>query len=85
MTSDRKKPGVAFWATVVVVVTLVAYPLSFGVAEWLDGRDWLPEWTVPPLRIAFWPILSLYNNGPEPAREAIYWYVRLWNPRAAGP
>ena len=30
MTSDRNKPGVAFWATVVVVVVLVAYPLSFG-------------------------------------------------------
>ena len=30
MTANRKKPGVAFWATVVVVVVLVAYPLSFG-------------------------------------------------------
>ena len=27
MTEDRKKPGVAFWATVVVVAVL-AYPLS---------------------------------------------------------
>jgi hypothetical protein len=31
--TDRKKPGVAFWATVVVVVLLVAYPLSFGPAS----------------------------------------------------
>jgi len=30
MTSSRKKPGAAFRATVVVVVLLVAYPLSFG-------------------------------------------------------
>jgi hypothetical protein len=29
MTLSRKKPGVAFWATVVVVVALVEYPLSF--------------------------------------------------------
>ena len=29
MTSDRKKPGVAFWAMVVVVVALLAYPASF--------------------------------------------------------
>jgi hypothetical protein len=36
MTPDRKKPGVAFWATVVVVV---AYPLSFGPACWLADRD----------------------------------------------
>jgi asparagine N-glycosylation enzyme membrane subunit Stt3 len=38
MTSDRKKPGVAFWATVVVVVVLVAYPLSFGPACWISSR-----------------------------------------------
>jgi hypothetical protein len=31
MTSHRK-PGVAFWATVVLVVALVGYPLSFGPA-----------------------------------------------------
>ena len=36
--SDRKKPGVAFWATVVVVVALVAYPLSFGPACWITSR-----------------------------------------------
>src|SRR5262245_26852625 len=30
MTPPHKKPGVAFWATVVVVVALMAYPLSSG-------------------------------------------------------
>jgi hypothetical protein len=35
MTPSRNKPGVAFWATTVVVVVLVAYPLSFGPACWL--------------------------------------------------
>ena len=39
MASNRKKPGVAFWATVVVVVALVAYPLSFGPACALCDRD----------------------------------------------
>jgi hypothetical protein len=38
MTSDRKKPSVAFWATVGLVVVLVAYPLSFGQACWLSSR-----------------------------------------------
>jgi hypothetical protein len=37
MTSDRKKPGVAFWATVVLVAVLVGYPLSFGPACWLTS------------------------------------------------
>jgi hypothetical protein len=37
MTSDRKKPGVAFWASVVVVVVLV-YVGSFGPACWIASR-----------------------------------------------
>ena len=36
--TDRTKPGVAFWATVVVVAGLVAYPLSFGPACWVSSR-----------------------------------------------
>ncbi len=38
MASDRKKPGVAFWTTVVAVVVLVAYPLSIGPAFWITSR-----------------------------------------------
>ncbi|HEY2253667.1 MAG TPA: hypothetical protein VGH74_21485, partial [Planctomycetaceae bacterium] len=34
--ADRKKPAVAFWTTVVVV--LVGYPLSFGPACWISSR-----------------------------------------------
>ena len=37
MIEARKKPGMAFWATVVVVVVLL-YPLSFGPAVWLAAR-----------------------------------------------
>jgi hypothetical protein len=37
-SSSPKKPGVAFWATVVVVAVLVGYPLSFGPACWLTDR-----------------------------------------------
>jgi hypothetical protein len=37
MTSDRKKPGLAFCATVVVVAVLVGYPLSFGPACWITS------------------------------------------------
>ena len=35
---DHKKPGVAFWATVGLVVILVVYPLSFGPACWISTR-----------------------------------------------
>ena len=42
MTTDRKKPGVAFWATVVVVVLLALSLLGFAAMVWLDFRG-LPE------------------------------------------
>ena len=40
--SRRKHPSAAFWATVVVVVGLVAYPLSVGPACWLVDRGMFP-------------------------------------------
>src|SRR5579863_2499733 len=38
MTSDCKKPGVGFWATVVLVVGPVLYALSVGPACWISSR-----------------------------------------------
>ncbi len=35
--TDRKKPGVAFWATVLVIVLLVGYLLSIRPATWIIG------------------------------------------------
>ena len=58
--TDRKKPGVTFWATV-VVVGLVLYVLSFVPACWLCDRDALSErlvyWTYRPLATA-----SIYSG-----------------------
>ena len=44
-----KQPGVAFWATVVVVVVLVAYPLSVGLAFWLVDSGLISERSVSPV------------------------------------
>jgi hypothetical protein len=38
MSDDRKKPGLAFWATVVLVAVLM-YPISFGPACWVSLRN----------------------------------------------
>jgi hypothetical protein len=48
MTS-RRKPGVACWATVVVVAGLAGYALSFGpaVARLISRPRRLPKVTVP--------------------------------------
>lgn len=75
MTSNRKKPGMAFWAIAVVVVALVLYPLSFGPACWWfsnpepHSRGFAPR--------IFWPMGWVATNGPEPCRRAIRWYALL--------
>ncbi len=75
--TPRKQPGVAFWATVVVVVVLLAYPLSFGPSCWWFTRPIaLPESVsayvearrAPPL---YQPIAWVAENGPSPIRFAI--------------
>ncbi len=36
--TDRKKPGVAFWTTVTLVVLLVGYPLAIGPCMYATER-----------------------------------------------
>jgi hypothetical protein len=45
--TGRKKPGVAFWTTMVVVILLIGYPLSFGPACWIASRIWVGRLLVP--------------------------------------
>jgi len=71
-TISRKKPGVAFWATVVLVVAL-AYPVSFGPACWKKkgrkkgpGRPGQDILECPLFSLAFGPacwITSRTNSG----------------------
>ena len=76
--TDRKKPGVAFWASVVVVVILaVAYPLSIGPACWLANRDVLPAWTDSAVKALYSPLMWCASNS-ETASDAYAWYVGFW-------
>jgi hypothetical protein len=68
MTSDRKKPGVAFWATVVVVVVLVVYPLSLGPACWLIHRRIIP---MRPTAQVYEPVLGNLHKAPHWTRDLI--------------
>jgi hypothetical protein len=72
--SDHKKPGVAFWATVVLVVKLVAYPLSIGPVSWISSRATV---LVPAVELAYLPILRVWDKCPEPVSDFLHWYTQL--------
>ena len=80
MTPDRKKPGVAFWATV-VVTCLMLYVLSIGpVCRYsaMQNRDglWYPDWFDP----VYWPVGWCAADERSFANRTLSWYVRLWLP-----
>jgi hypothetical protein len=73
--TDRKKPGVGFWATVVVVVGLL-YVASFGV--WCRFNRGGPGIIKAASYIwPYYPMFWLMDNGPAPVKSAIRSYV-VW-------
>src|SRR5262245_25605813 len=77
MSEDRKRPGVAFWATVMVVVG-VAYVLSIGPAHSEAADEWLGDGAKAAVRQFYWPINWLCQNGPPSIKRVIEGYVSLW-------
>ena len=80
MTSDRKHPGVAFWATVVMVVLLVGYPLSWGPIGCVvtSNYEHLPAWAIIALTWYFKPVEWVGEYGPEWLQIAVSRYLMLW-------
>jgi hypothetical protein len=68
--TDRKKPGVAFWATV-IVVALLAYPLSFGPACWAYKWGFLGKVR---LRSIYAPVFDHETDIPRNVRRVAGWY-----------
>jgi hypothetical protein len=70
--TDSKKPGVAFWATVVVGPPLL-YVLSLVPIWWLDHHDMIPDEGAA--HEIVWgycaPVRWLHDNGPGWFREFI--------------
>jgi hypothetical protein len=75
--THRKKPGVAFWATVVVVVVLVAYPLSWGPILWLNSHDAIPKLAQGPIAWFYYPILWICGHVPTFGYFMVR-YTDLW-------
>ena len=59
--TDHKRPGVAFWATVGLVVVLVGYPLSFGPACWMVDRRLIPHDVT---KFAYVPLMRVVQRCP---------------------
>ncbi len=55
----------------VLVVMLVAYPLSFGPARCIIDQRWCPMWGENAFFILYWLMLRLTEHAPEPIVEAI--------------
>lgn len=78
--TDRKKPGVAFWATVVVVALLVAYPLGSGPALWIAHHD-IPSWCLGVFCFVYLPAeVWVEEHAPEPIVRAVRAYLEWWIP-----
>jgi hypothetical protein len=75
MGDKPKKPGWAFWATVVVVGFLV-YALSIGPAVWLLAH------VVPPAAVGFvllfYAPIVILAESTGPTKDLLQWYVHLW-------
>ena len=63
MTSDRKKPGVTFWATVVVAV-FVVYPVSYGPWCWALGKWGSNRSAIRATARLYEPLIRLSQKGP---------------------
>src|SRR5262249_23483743 len=73
MGDDRKRTGLAFWVTALLVVGLVAYPLSFGPACWITSRTRVGASAIP---TAYRP-MTWFMSISEPAYDALDWYTGL--------
>ncbi len=73
--TDRKKPGVAFWSTVVLAVVLVGYPLSFGPACWIAIS--YPA-IVKPVGYLYWPLTRIAWACPGDFAVEMLGNYALW-------
>ena len=69
--TDPKKPGVAFWATVVVVCLPIAYVLSFGPACWISSHTGIGYFALPKV---YRPIVDAMSTSRNVA-DLCNWYA----------
>ena len=78
--TERKKPGVAFWVTVVLIVALVGYPLSAGPVLWSIDKIGQPDWAFGLFRFVYGPLDWIAFHAPAWVQEPIEAYIDWWAP-----
>ena len=76
MREPKKKPGVVFWATVVVVVALLSVA-SFGVCCRYKNPGGPTMVKASTYVWPYYPMFWLMDNGPAPVKSAIRSYF-VW-------
>jgi hypothetical protein len=78
--TDRKKPGVAFWATVALGMVLVGYPLAVAALGYSNGR-WAASPGIHATRWILAPVHLLRSIAPtltaNTVDEFYRWFWRL--------
>src|SRR5258708_3856381 len=73
--SDRKKPALAFRATVAAVCLPLIYVVSLGPACWLVDRGYV---AAMPIAKSYRPVLLATPYSPRVAWHAIQWFVGIF-------
>jgi hypothetical protein len=74
----KKKPTVGFWMTVILVMTVVLYPLSYGPWYGLIQRGLMTERVRLATGPLYVPVEWIINNSSGWVREAILRYLAFW-------
>jgi hypothetical protein len=76
--TDRKKPGMAFWATGVLVAVLVAYPLSSGPFVRFHYKLGRPDWMQSIGDVLYAPLIWTIQRGPQSVAVRFLEYQKWW-------
>ena len=81
MREDDHSP-VRAWAIILMVVAtlLTVYPLSMGPMHLLcsDASNGFVGLKGKVFLVAYDPLIRVYQDGPEPVRGALRWYLGMW-------
>lgn len=77
MSESRKKPGLAFWATMTFLALLILWPLSWGPQLWLMGSGYVPEWLIWTDHV-YDPLRWGLDVAPDWVREPAETYLTWW-------